>query len=130
MTDHPNVERLRQGYSAYAKGDLATLRGMLADDVTFHFLGHTPLSGAYHGLTEVLGYFARLRDSGAAFTFEVHDLLADDQHAVAMLAGTAARSGNLIQQKVVHAFHTNANGKVTDWWNFWEDQAALDDLFE
>jgi hypothetical protein len=22
-----------------------------------------------------------------------------------------------------------ADGKVLDWWNFWEDQAALDDLF-
>jgi ketosteroid isomerase-like protein len=102
MADHPNIQRLRQGYAAYAKGDLATLRGMLADDVTFHFLGHTPLSGTYHGLTEVLGEFARLRESGAAFRFELHDLLADDEHAVAMLAGTAERSGKRIQQKVVH----------------------------
>jgi hypothetical protein len=128
MTEHPNVERLRRGYAAYAAGDLATLRGMLADDVSFHFLGHTPLSGAYNGLTEVLGYFARLQESGAAFRFEVHDLLADDQHAVALLAGTAERSGRRLQQKVVHAFHLNADGKVADWWNFWEDQVALDDL--
>lgn len=130
MTNHPNVERLRQGYAAYAKGDLATLRGMLADDVTFHFLGHTPLSGTYNGLTEVLGYFARLQASGTAFSFEVHDLLADDEHAVALLAGVAERSGKRIEQKVIHVFHTNADGKVTDWWNFWEDQAALDKLFE
>jgi ketosteroid isomerase-like protein len=87
------------------------------------------LSGAYNGLSEVLGYFARLRESGAAFRFEVRDLLADDEHAVAMLTGTAERSGKRIEQMVVHVFHTNADGKVTDWWNFWEDQAALDDLF-
>ena len=130
MATHPNVERLRLGYAAYAKGDLATLRGLLADDVTFHFLGHTPLSGAYDGLGEVLGYFARLQQSGAAFTFEVHDLLADDEHAVAVLTGTAQRSGKRTEQKVVHVFHTNPDGKVTDWWNFWEDQAALDELFE
>ena len=129
MAHHPNVERLRRGYAAYAEGDLATLRGLLADDVTFHFLGHTPLSGAYDGVAGVLGYFARLRESGAVFTFEVHDLLADDEHAVAVLAGTAERVGKRIEQKVVHVFHVNAEGKVTDWWNFWEDQAALDDLF-
>jgi hypothetical protein len=25
--------------------------------------------------------------------------------------------------------HVNADGKATDWWNFWEDQAAFDDPF-
>jgi uncharacterized protein len=130
MTEHPNVERLRRGYAAYATGDHATLRGLLADDVAFHFLGHTPLSGAYNGIAEVLGYFVRLQESGAAFTFEVHELLADDEHAVALLAGAAERSGKRTRQKVVHVFHLNADGRVTDWWNFWEDQAALDDLFE
>ena len=127
--NHPNVERLRRGYEAYARGDLATLRGMFADTVTFHFLGHTPLSGAYNGIAEVLGYFARLQESGAAFTFDVHELLADDEHGVALLAGTAERTGERIEQKVVHVFNLDADGKVTDWWNFWEDQAALDDLF-
>jgi hypothetical protein len=29
---------------------------------------------------------------------------------------------------VVHVFHLNADGQVTEWWNFWEDQEALDDL--
>ena len=66
MADHPNVERLRRGYEAYARGDLATLRGMFADTITFHFLGHTQLSGAYNGLSEVLGYFERLPEIGAA----------------------------------------------------------------
>ena len=129
MADHPNLERLRRGYQAYAEGDLGTLRGLLADDVSFHFLGHTPLSGAYHGLAEVLGYFARLRESGAAFRFQVHELLAGDEHAVALLDGVAERAGRRTEQKVVHVFHLDADGKVGDWWNFWEDQAALDALF-
>jgi ketosteroid isomerase-like protein len=57
MADHPNVERLRRGYDAYARGDLATLRGMFADTITLHFLGHTQRSGTYNGPSEVLGYF-------------------------------------------------------------------------
>jgi ketosteroid isomerase-like protein len=101
MADHPNVERLRRGYEAYARGDLATLRGMFADTITLHFLGHTQLSGAYNGASEVLGYFERLPEIGAAFSFEVHDLLADDEHGVALLAGTAERTGERIHQKVV-----------------------------
>ena len=42
----------------------------------------------------------------------------------------AERAGKRIEQKVVHVFHLNAEGKVSDWWNLWEDQAALDGLFE
>jgi ketosteroid isomerase-like protein len=91
MLDHPNVERLRRGYEAYARGDLATLRGMFADTITLHFLGHTQLSGTYNGPREVLGYFERLPEIGAAFRFEVHDLLADDEHEVALLL--AGRNG-------------------------------------
>lgn len=41
MAEHPNLQRLRLGYEAYANGDLVTLRDLLADDVGFHFLGHT-----------------------------------------------------------------------------------------
>jgi hypothetical protein len=59
----------------------------------------------------VLGYFARLQESGAAFTFEVHELLADDEHAVALLEGAAERSGKRTQQKVVHVFQLNADGR-------------------
>ena len=76
----------------------------------------------------VRGYVERLPEIGAAFRFEVHNLFADDEHGVALLAGTAERTGERVEQKVVHVFHLNADGKVTDWWNFWEDQEALDDL--
>jgi hypothetical protein len=49
------------------------------------------LGVAYNRLTEVLNYFGRLQQSGAAFKFEVHALLADDEHPVALLASTAER---------------------------------------
>ena len=93
---------------------------MFADAITFHFLflGHTQLSGTYHGLSEVVDYFEHLPAIGAACSFEVHDLLADDEHGVALLTGTADFTGDRIAQKVVHVFHFNADGQVTKWWNF------------
>jgi ketosteroid isomerase-like protein len=118
MADHPNVERLRRGYEAYAKGDLAALRDMFADTITFHFLGHTQLSGAYHGLSEVLGYFERVEEVGGAFRFEVHDLLADDEHGVALLAGTAERTGERIEQKVAAAQTCIAARREAGHWCF------------
>ena len=39
VTEHPNVELARRGYDAFAKGDLATLTELIADDATWHALG-------------------------------------------------------------------------------------------
>ena len=53
MTEHSNVELTRRGYEAFAKGDLATLTELLADDVVWHVQGVGPLNGNYHGRDEV-----------------------------------------------------------------------------
>src|SRR5262245_17857080 len=47
VTEHPNVELTRRGYDAFAKGDLAALAELIADDVTWHAAGAGPLSGTY-----------------------------------------------------------------------------------
>ena len=61
MTQHPNVELTRQGYEAFAKGDLAALSGLIADDVTWHVLGIGPLSGDYRGRDGVFGFASSRR---------------------------------------------------------------------
>jgi hypothetical protein len=100
----------------------------MCDDITFHFLGHTPLGGAYDGLTEVLSYFGGLQQSGAAFKFESTRCSPTTSIQLRCWRARRSGSGKRIEQKVVHVFHVNADGKATDWWNLWEDQAALDDL--
>ena len=39
MTEHPNIELARRGYEAFAKGDLAALTELLANDVVWHVQG-------------------------------------------------------------------------------------------
>jgi len=92
MTEHPNVELTRRGYDAFAKADLATLSELIADDVTWHALGLGPLSGTYHGRDEVLNFFVRLaEETGGTFRLDVHDVLANDEHAVALCTLSASR---------------------------------------
>ena len=33
MTEHPNVTRMREGYAAFGKGDLAALDELFAEDI-------------------------------------------------------------------------------------------------
>ena len=68
MTEHPNIELTRQGYDAFAKGDLAALSELIAGDATWHVLGVGPLSGTYHGRDEIFGFFGRLaEETGGTF---------------------------------------------------------------
>jgi hypothetical protein len=68
------------------------LRTLFADDMVFHQPGRNPTSGDDQGLDAVVGLLRTLGErSGGTFRSQVHDLLATDQHAVALLRVTAQR---------------------------------------
>lgn len=130
MAEHPNVQRLREGYDAFSRGDLDALRELLAPDVVWHAGGNNSLTGDYKGLDEVFGFFGRIfQETGGSFKNEIHDLLANDEHGVALVHSTAERNGKRLKQNVTHVFHINDEGKPTEFWGFSEDQKALDEFW-
>jgi ketosteroid isomerase-like protein len=126
VTEHPNVELTRRGYEAFAKGDLAALSGLLADEVIWHVSGAGPLDGTYHGQNEVFGFFARLaEETGGTFRLDVHDVLANDEHSVALCTLSASRGGKSIEVPVANVTHVR-DGRVTEFWSATADpQAAI-----
>jgi uncharacterized protein len=116
MTEHPNVELTRRGYEAFATGDLAALTELIADDVTWHVQGAGPLSGTYHGRDEVFGFFGRLaQETGGTFRLDVHDVLANEEHAVALCTLSASRGNKSIEVPVANVSHVR-DGKITEFW--------------
>ena len=130
MADHPNVERMRKGYDAFGRGDLDYLRNeMFADDVVFHAPGDNPLAGDYKGIDEVFGFFGKLvQESGGTFSLEIHDLLANDEHAVGLHTAHAEREGKTLRDNNTLVFHVR-DGKVTEVWQYWADPYSADELF-
>ena len=127
MTEHPNVEQARRGYEAFATGDMATLTGVIADDVVWHVTGAGPLSGDYHGRDQVFGFFGRLaEETGGTFRLDVHDILANDEHTAVLATLSASRGGKSLEVPVVNVSH-NRDGKITEFWASTTDpQATLD----
>ena len=127
MTEHPNVELTRRGYEAFAKGDLATLSELMADGVTWHVLGVGSLDGTYRGREDVFGFFGRLaEETGGTFRLDVHDVLANDGHAVALCTLSASRGGKSIEVPVANVSHMR-DGKITEFWSSTTDpQASID----
>ena len=97
MAEHPNVTLIRDGYAAFAKGDLAALSDLFAEDLVWHVPGQSQLAGDYRGQEAVFAYFGKLMEvTEGSFRIDVHAVLADDDHGVALTvlrpAGAAGAS--------------------------------------
>lgn len=129
MAEHANVELLRRGYEAYGRGDLETINEIFADDIAWHVSGRSPVSGDYQGKEAVFGFFGKLVElSGGTSRIEVHALLADDEHGVALVTGHASRNGRDLDDNHVHTFHLRG-GKVVEFWDTSLDQYATDEFW-
>ena len=124
-----NEELLRKGYEAFAGYDLDTIRALFADDVIWHVGGRSQLAGTFKGKDEVFGWFAKLLTlSEGTFKINVHDVIANDNHAVVLSNDTAQRGDKHLDVQAVAVYHI-ANGQVTEAWFFNSDVYADDEFF-
>ena len=102
---------------------------MFAEDVVWHTPGRNPLSGDCEGRDATLASFEKEFElSGGTYTVEVHDVLANDNHTVALLRSTAQRDARTLDMNYVLIFHID-DGKITEGWELWTDQATLDEFW-
>jgi ketosteroid isomerase-like protein len=126
---HPNEELLRQGYEAFAKGDLPTVMSIFDEDIVWHSPGRSPLAGDYKGHQQVQEFFGRIFEiSGGTFSNEIHDILANDEHAAVMVRVTAQRPGRSFDALTCHIWHLR-DGKATEFWNLTLDPYAADEFW-
>lgn len=82
------------------------------------------------GKDQVFELFARLAEiSEKSFRTELHDILANDEHAVALQRWTAQREGKAsLEDRNVSVFQFRG-GKITEVWHHAGDQYAQDQFF-
>jgi hypothetical protein len=126
MADHPNATLLRNGYAAFARGDVATLTDLFAQDVVWHLAGNNQLSGEHKGRDSVFAAFAKTASlSGGTFKIELHDVVANDEHVVALTRATGSREGRTLEVSDADVYHVK-DGKVTEMWSLTGDPASTD----
>jgi len=125
---HPNEDLVRRGFDAFSKGDVDTLRELFEQDAVWHAPGRGPLSGDHRGVDEILGFFARTVElTAGTFRVELHDVLANDEHAVALYVARGEREGRTLEDKSVLVIHVR-NGRFAETWQYFEDQYAGDEF--
>jgi ketosteroid isomerase-like protein len=129
MAEHPNAELFRRGYEAFQTGDLDTVRSLLAPDIAWHANGSHRFAGTFRGPDEVIKLLVeQAQATDGTLKIEVHDILANDEHAVALASVSAQRGGKSASDRYTHVAHIK-DGKVTESWTFNENPAAIDEFW-
>ena len=122
---HPHIGVIEAGFAAFAAGDMPALGELFTDDITWHNGGRNRFSGDYAGKGEVFNYFGAFVSDMDFFEQNLHSVLADDDHGVAQVIGTARRGDEVLDFKNVLVFHLR-DGKVSEAWVIPTDPYAGD----
>lgn len=124
MSEHPNAVMARQMTDALRRGDMQALEGFLAEDVVWHEIGR---SEPRRGKAEL-----RAAASASAVDYEIraelHDVVADDDHTIALVEATASRGGRTLTYRTAEIYHVR-DGKIVERWAFSDDTAAITAFF-
>jgi len=127
---HANEKLLRDAYALFGNGDIGTLkRKFFAEDIRWHYPGKSPLGGDYHGVDQVAGWLMQTYEAcWGSITVDVHDVIASDKHAVALITVRADRQGRSLKDDTVQVFHIT-DGKATEVWTYPSDLYAADEFW-
>ena len=124
MSDHPSAARYRQMTAAMQSGDLSSFGGALADDVVWWEIGSPE---PVRGRDAVIERFSFESDSSVSI--DLHDVVGNDDHLVALLNVTATRGDETFGYQTAEIMHLNADGEVSERWAFSNDTEAIIKFF-
>ncbi len=128
--EHPNAALVRKLQRSILAGDLEGILDAYADDAVYRVAGDNLLSGTHRGRQAIEALFVKAMEiTGGTMRIVVNDVLADDGHAVTFWSGSAERPGKHLDAHGIMAFKVNDDGKFTESWWLYDDQAAYDDFF-
>jgi ketosteroid isomerase-like protein len=124
MADHPNAAFARTFLEAFDTGNMQALIDALDENVVWHEIGNPePVRGK-------AGVAGRMAGGERDFeiTAELHDVVANDDHTIALVSATATRNGKTLKYNTAEILHIRG-GKVVERWAFSEDTAAITAFF-
>jgi ketosteroid isomerase-like protein len=129
-TSTDRVQRIREGYEAFGRGDLEAIREQFSPDIVWHVGGHSTISGDYKGIDAVFEFFGRIfAETGGTLKNDVHDILANDTHAVVLVTQSAERNGKKLSAKGIQVVHSDDQDRITESWFVAEDAKAVDEFW-
>jgi uncharacterized protein len=121
-----NAELMRDGYGAFATGDMAALKELFAPDVVWHAQRLGALGGDHTGWEELAQFFAHSMElTAGTFRVEVQEILANDHGAAVVVRSSATRGDKVLDSRQIHHFHVT-DERVVEVWQFVGDGPAVE----
>lgn len=123
-TSDASAQLLRQVLDAFNRGDAQAAAALMTDDIEWHEIGRAdPIVGK-----EALA--ARFGTALPAWeiSVELHDIVANDDHAIALVTATARMGGRSLTYRTAEIYHVR-DGKISARWAFSDDTAAINEFF-
>jgi uncharacterized protein len=115
-------------YFAAVRTDHTQAAGLYAPEATLHYIGRHLLGGTYRGREEIQELFRRSREAfRGTQRLDLHDVVAGDDHVVALLNGSAERDGERRRWQRVVVFHVS-DGLITEQWIHDSDQHVVEEI--
>jgi ketosteroid isomerase-like protein len=125
MPDHPNATLLRSALEQMvSSGDPSSQMDLLADDVEWHEIGRDE---PIRGKEALKARFSQMPE-GSSITLDVHDVLANDDHTIALVTATAKMGDQSLVYRTAEIHHIR-DGKITHRWAFSDDTERINRFF-
>ena len=125
MADHPNAAKIRAASEAMEQsGDMMSQMDLLADDVVWHEIGSDE---PVRGKQALMERYSAMPE-GAGIKVDTHDVVANDEHAIALVTATATMGDQQLVYRTAEIYHVK-DGKVTERWAFSDDTDRINKFF-
>jgi uncharacterized protein len=124
-----NVQRLREGYEAFNRGDFEAVLELMHPDVEVHDRPEVPDPRDYEGLDGARAAFASVLEMFEQYEIEPVEFIDGDEYVVVVLRqrGRGLASGVDVEGEIVHVW-TVRDGQAVDLRAFSSRADALDHL--
>jgi ketosteroid isomerase-like protein len=111
---HANETLLAEAYACFARADMVAFLALCEDDIEFHVPGRTPFSGT-HTKADFGAWMGKVMEiCNGTFGEKPVDLIANDEHGVAILEHWLERDGRRIEYRTDHIWQFR-NGRLSGW---------------
>ncbi|HEX9311649.1 MAG TPA: nuclear transport factor 2 family protein [Actinomycetota bacterium] len=128
--EHPNVRTVREGFEALDRGDMNWMTEHMSDDIVWHVGGKSKVAGEYRGKEAVMNLFARQSQMLGASKIDLHDVVGNDQHVIAIgRASVDDPGGGTVSWLYANVFHIE-NGITKEVWGLADETSESDALID
>jgi uncharacterized protein len=124
-TESQNLDIIRRGYEAFAKGDMGTLKTLFSENATWRATPAGVLHGHYRGVQAILAFFGQLaHETGGTTRAEPLTMAASGDLVFVLERITGKRKAKTQDTKAVAVFKLD-KGVVTEATEFQSEYPAV-----